>query len=367
MRCGILATAIAVGALTGTANAQSTEAAADPLFAAYAADPLLDVPTQLPPLLPVPDCTPVPKRNHPSRSKRGQVDYDRSLLYLPESLPQSEVAAVVESPSRFWFTPSVIYGWSSPSSGFLIPTVNGGTQPVSAGLATPGRIGYGVNAGGWFTDERKSGLEFGGLYLSQGVARSGPTTLAGPAGVALANSEFRDRYLTALALYHRRLIDDDGLRIDLLLGYRYARVTETATVSIDPSAGPGTTPPNLIAGQARTNFHGHNVGFAGTYAYERWTLGLTGMIAFGESFNDWTANGQNFKKTRFAVLPAVNVRLERALFHQGRAFVGYDVQYLSRAAHAADDLPVFNGPSAVQPRNAEYWFQAVNAGVEIRF
>ena len=310
-------------------------------------------PTQLPPLLQVPDCTPIPNRNS-QRSKRGVPDYDRSLIYLPETLPADDDPEGECAADRYWIAPAIYYGWTAPSTSFRLPN-----SFVNDGLAPPARIGYGLTAGGWFSDERKNALELGGLYLSQGVARTGPIAFVGPNGMTTANSEFREQYLTATAMLRRRLFRDEQFEFDLLLGYVYARVGEVATVAVDPNLA--------TVGRARTNFHGRSLGFAGQYRYEEWTLNVSGTAALGFSFGHWNANGQNFDKRRFAVLPAVTMRLDRSICENGRAFVGYDFQYLSRAARAADNLPVFNGPMAVQPRQGEFWFQALNAGVEVRF
>jgi|GEM_PF-6396748 len=346
MRVGIITTAIIVCAFTGTANAQQALYMPDPLLSPCAVDP----PTELPPLLPVPEWSPVPKKSHPNRSKRPQVEYDRSLLYLPESIPQSEVATVLENPRRFWITPSLIVGWTSPAEG-------NSTQGFPGdGLAIPARLGYAVNVGGWFTNERTTGLEFGGLYLSQGVARSGPTLIASPAGLALANSEFRDRYITAFAFAKRQLLETSGSRFDLLLGYRFAQISEAATSSIAPQT--------LFTSQSQTNFYGGTLGFAGSFSRDAWTIGLTGLIAFGNSYRTGSANTQDFDDNHFALLPTLNVRVERAVFKNGRAFVGYDFQYLTRDS---EDQQIFNGANGMSPRNAEFWFQAVSAGLEIRF
>jgi hypothetical protein len=278
------------------------------------AQPAPDPPDHLPPLLPVPDRAaechqPAPR---PKCLAGCEVEYDRSLLYLPDRKPESPSASPPSTDAeRCWAAPAVLLGWTEPSRRVA--------PPMRAGLAFDGGV--------WLDGEAGRGIDAGVVYLPQAVGRLGP-------------DELRTRFVTVEVGYRRRLVQRDGLRLDGLLGYRFAHVGE------DAASGPRPA-------DARTAFHGGEVGLSAAGRWERWAVDLTGKVGLGASIMDAEPAGDS---TRFAVAPAVSARVGRELSGHALLFAGYTFNYLSRAARAAD-----------QPGTSDFWAQGVTLGVEWRY
>ncbi len=277
------------------------------------AQPAPEPPTRLPPLLPVPD-RPADRRPPTPRPKYPpdrEVEYDRSLLYLPDAKPEPPPAPPPPAADRCWAAPSVLLGWTEPS----------------CRVAPPMRAGLALDGGVWLDGDGRHGIDAGAVYWPPSAGRAG-------------SDELRTRSVTADVGYRRRLVQRDGLRLDGLVGYRFAYVGE------DAATGPRQA-------EARTAFHGGELGLSAAGRWERWAADLAGKVGLGASVIDADLSGDS---ARFAVAPAVSARVGRELTGCARVFAGYTLTYLSRAARAADP-----------PAASEFWAQGVTLGVEWRY
>jgi Putative beta barrel porin-7 (BBP7) len=196
-------------------------------------------------------------------------------------------------------------------------------------------------------------------------------------------------------------------RVDVLVGYRFLRLSDTLTVLEDLTATVPAGTRFQIADRFRTTnaFDGLQVGLAGEFWAARAFLGWNTSIAFGNvretvdvgGATRTTAPGQaatiqsggllalasnsgSSRRDEFAVLPAAGLRAGVQVSSSLRVSVGYDFQYLSRVIRPGDVIdPVVNpaqlppptpgGPArpALLASHSDYWLQGLSAGVELRY
>jgi hypothetical protein len=197
----------------------------------------------------------------------------------------------------------------------------------------------------------------------------GPTAevIAGP-GVANGNvvATLKSTVWGADINYRRFLLGTPTARLDALVGYRYLDVHEDLTITESFTRTPGS---NLMVGvpasmgfitdQFRTEnqFHGGQIGVAGTVQRGRWSLDGRSTIAFGTVFQTVQINGGQvlvfpngtvqtaqggllavpgtnigrFSQARFAVVPEIGLNLGYQITPRTKLFVGYNFLYLSSA------------------------------------
>ncbi|MGL6096068.1 MAG: hypothetical protein ACRC7O_09765, partial [Fimbriiglobus sp.] len=242
-------------------------------------------PTFLPPLLPVmkPDAAcaecPAPEGS----PAKPPVEYDRSLLYLPEKAPvpvaaekprhhrfQDQPPPVDAPAERGWFTPAALLGWSPDGPA---PSGMAGDGPLATGF----RVGLTLDAGWWLEPSRNLALTGGLLYLSQGAdGRAGYGVVGGPS--TIASADWSTRFVSADLGVRRELYRGPaGSRGAVSLagsaGYRFAYLGEDLAISSNRG--------NPVRADVTNQFHGGELGLAGTWQGGAWWADVAGRVGLG--------------------------------------------------------------------------------------
>jgi hypothetical protein len=287
---------------------------------AAAAQPPAHGDSVLPPLLPVPTGpgTPAPCCPTPMDESGKPLEYDRSLMYLPdrhpghnrpfESRPRDERAT--------WGRAAALYGQTQSLETAGLPDGSNKLQPNW-------RAGIDAAAGVWWDSERSRGTEFGALYLAEGHISHG-----------LAESE--TRFLSANGHYRQSVGRVWKIKLDAFTGYRFASVSEETTPS-----------------RTENHFHGGTLGLDGEYRHGAWSADARASIALGATFADQVGFMARNERT-FAVLPELSMSLGREVFDSGRVFLGYrfvQLNHLIRPTTAANSW-------------SSFWMQGVTVGFD---
>jgi hypothetical protein len=195
--------------------------------------------------------------------------------------------------------------------GLPTTTVLFGDSSVDAGWRAGGRL----QAGYWFDPQRIAGIEVSFFDLqnaSTGFAAgsNGNVIIARPFFNASTNQQDANlisfpavvsgsasvnessRLLGAGALYRQQIENWDGQHIYALIGYRYLHSADQLSI---PSVQNSFLFPASLAGidafSARSDFHGVDLGLAGEWQCDRWTLEWRGKVALGGNFSSASING----------------------------------------------------------------------------
>jgi hypothetical protein len=373
-------------------------------------DPL-DRPTELPPLL-VPPTTPAPCPREQPAGPAGE--YDHGHLYLPQYVPPAPQAPEVCRPlGRWWVNPSLELAWvptrSAPGSVRLrIPDGLGGSLPgpiLPAGGQTTSNFqsGFALSVGRFIGESNTHAVEAGLYFLGtadhtfdgiapgmlvvfpQGSTKSAPQLIPLPPPldtriVGVFPATLSTFFIGADANYRRNLHCGPNARLDALAGYRFGYLQEELFPGDVPEPGCDAYTRNRLL--VANEFHGGQVGLAGEWRAESWYVGGTVKVAFGAVTSDVCARGLfvgsegatatgyarlaalgDPPRSRFAVLPTVNLAVGKQLSERARLFAGYSFQYLSRAARLGDVLD----PAASGIPVTDFWVQAINFGMELRY
>lgn len=199
-------------------------------------------------------------------------------------------------------------------------------------------------------------------------------------------------------------------RVDMLGGYRFFRVNDGVQIHDSWSSIGGPLGDVSFASydyfQARNEFHGGELGLAGTWFFGRFSLEAIGKIALGNVHQTMKIDGTSFvsaaggpyvetgayrlltqptndgryKRDVFAVIPETNLNLRFDLTRNVRLLAGYSFIYLSQAQRSGKGINLNVNPSQIsgtlvgpaQPsfkfsNDNGYWLHGMNAGVEVRW
>lgn len=274
----------------------------------------------LPPLLPVPTGpgTPAPCCPTPLDESGKPLEYDRSLMYLPdrhpggsrpfESRPRDERAT--------WGRAAAVFGQTQSLETAALPDGSNKLQPNW-------RAGVDGAVGAWWDADRSRGTEFGALYLAEGHAGSGNTVLD-------------TRFFSAHANYRQSVGRIGKIKLDALAGYRFASVGED-------------TPPS----QTDNRFHGGTLGLDGEYRHGAWSADARASVALGATFADQSGLFSRNDRT-YAVLPELTLSLGREVLDGGRVYLGYRFAYLNRIVRPTTDPGTWSS----------FWMQGVTVGFD---
>lgn len=304
------------------------------------------------------------------------------------------------------------------------------------------RSGGRFTVGGWLDDAQTWGLEANYMFLAetkseQIVSSSG---LVGSAFLAIpffdpTTSSEASALLSQPALFSTSVLLSQTsslqgaeinavvnvapicrLRVDMIGGFRYLYVREKlALATSSPAVPPFPTDVLTTLDQFTTNnnFYGGQVGARVEYAFGRLFLNTTAKAALGavrESVNitgslltnDFNGLGTPqpfpggylalptnigvYHRSRFAVVPEVNVNLGYELPRGARVFVGYSFLYASAVARPGSQIDRVINPTqsvahtfdpnttlvgAARPAldfsDSSFWAQGVNFGLELRY
>jgi hypothetical protein len=374
MRCDFLIAVMALGFFAGAADAQTS-------FAEAAPQP---VPVQPPPM-PFPPPVSIQPPPVPVQPPPVYVQPPPPAVYYNPTDEVWPVRADVGAPSqeRLWIGVGLLLGWSERSrlpASLTVPATGTkiGFPTIQNDDSTAGIV---IQGGVWLDTNQTHGVDASYLDLNDSYTQRDPRIIHTPIGQFHAASATVDsEYATADVNYRHPLYDADNLRVDGVIGYRFARLTDTARVgTIVANANFGAIRYH-DRGDAQNDFNGGQLGLAGSYHMGPWTLNATGKIALGGVHSEASFHGASaaailadapgtipsLSVNQFAVLPSVSLMLSRQIWGRSRIYVGYEFQYLSRTVRATD---TFDALATGVPLKGDtgFWAQGVTLGWEWRY
>jgi len=342
------------------------------------------------------------------------LDAQEEIVVVPPLSAPPLAPAVVASPlERFWLLPAVEVGWSR-SQRVPISLVPG--QSLDTGT----RIGFSLTGGAWLDSEQIRGIDASVFFLEEGRrgfslfapsdrvlllplknsglgrgrGRGNFFALSGPeVGIGAFQALAETDYQTADLNYRRSLLRTDEYRLDALVGYRYARLSEGLHLYNKRMGGDGLLVRTKDHIHACNQFNGGQFGLTGEMQRGRWFFGGTGKLALGNICTTTLAEGAfrvngavdpygfytrpavsgERSHSGFAVMPTMNLNVGRQITDHMRVSVSYNFQYLSqvmRPSDVFDPTPSFVGGGEGMTRDAtssDFWVQSINAGIEWRY
>lgn len=415
-----LVATLAAAALSAAPAAAQVYATPLPPGPGSVALPLPGGPLAAPVLLPVgaPTAAPVAIYNYPS-----------PLTAAQPSAISGWAATGCESGAcgpRFYGSADFLYAAAQGTS--LPPLVTvapaGAVVPPAGSLYTPAPIlfggqhregtafrpGFKLNFGYLF-GEGRNGVDAGFFFLG-GLSEAfiGLTTpvatLARPfidagSGVPLQSALRVDGLTASLDTFtaggdvnwRHNLTRDCNNRIDLLVGFRYLHLGDSADVWSTVNVAPGAAVLTHDSFRTQNNFYGPQVGVDGRFQMNaRFTLGLLAKLGMGASVASANTEGVStatgivgpvgpgllvqptntvaVRDSYFAVVPEAGVRLGYQITDGLNFGVGYNFVYWSKVRRAGDqiDLTANGAGRPVFPnRTGDYWVQGWTAGLEWKY
>lgn len=325
-----------------------------------------------------------------------------------------EAVGRVAGAGKWWATGEYLMWWTQSTS---LPTLVTTSAPqfngiLGQGNTTPligGPFGQSFHSGArfglgrWFGPDEIRGVEARGFFLGQAASTATITTAMvpflarpfvntnpntpfyGPDAEVVADSvratggvqvHLENQLWGAELNYRRNLWADPcnpcrPFRLDALLGYRYLNFSETLTVTENFTAIPGAVPPGAFSSgvitdsfRASNEFHGGQIGLAGTAQWGRWSLDGRATVAFGTlnrtlyvdgSQNLVTAAGMpvnasggllaipganigKYSDSIFSVAPEVGLNVGYQVTSHMKVFVGYNFLYMTNVLRAAGGI-----------------------------
>jgi hypothetical protein len=367
---------------------------------------------------------------------------------------------------QVWLTAEYLF-WGT--SGMKIPPI-ATSSPVGTSMAATGviglptthllfggdtilnnwRSGVRVNTGFWCDDEQLTGVDMTFFYLgtkqqTYSATSAGDPLLARPfydASTNMQNAQlvtFATRSPTGTLLptqvgiigfratnsfwgadfnFRKNLWDDGSLRVDGLFGFKFLQLRDMLNVGStvtadDPTAANGvafgTNFTSMDSFQTRSDFYGGQVGLKGEYNMGRWSIGMVGKLALGDTYQAVAINGSStsappgggkattsvgglfaqntnigtYSASNFSVAPEININLSYQLTQHIRIFGGYSILYWSNVARAGNQIDytvnstqiatggssTLLGPArpAFIMHESGFWANGINIGLEFRW
>lgn len=351
--------------------------------------------------------------------KLGTLSIGAALLATTQlataaDLPVKAPPAIAPSGGLFWAEADVL-GWSVKGDRLppLVTTSPVGAQGLPGALGFPAttvlfgdssvngawRPGGRLQAGYWFDPSRSRGVEasvFGLGDISTNfnagsgiIARPFFNTLINAQdaiivafpGVTNGNIAINEtsRFYGAGALYRQDIGTWANMRVSALIGYRYLHVSDDLSIATQTTVlGGGFIPAGTVFAvndsfRAGNDFHGVDLGLAGHWQRDRWTLEWRGKVALGGNISNSNVNGANAitlggvttssaggmlalssnsgstSQTRFAVVPELSLKAGYQIAPQWRLFAGYDVLYWTDVQRAGGLIDLTVNPSLIPP------------------
>jgi hypothetical protein len=362
--------------------------------------------------------------------------------------------------SRFWGGVELLI-WKI-KDGNIPPLITASPPPTGSFLGEPGtvtllgdNVDYQTRWGGrftigyWLDCEHCNGIELSYLFLNNddrnftagGNGGPGTAVIGRPffdVGLGLFNQEFvslpgvlagtvtvssgselrglEGNWIHNLCC-HKACGCDGGFRADLIAGVRYLELKEDLTITENLTALAGAPAP-IIPGttfvvsdqfETRNRFLGGQIGARAEWWRGRWSLGVTGKVALGNTHQEvrvlgtttftepggvpitqpggllaQATNSGTHTHDAFSVVPELGFNVGYQVTDHLRAYVGYTFLYWTNVVRPGDQidlglntsqLPTINGPGVLvgEPRPApllrdsNFWAQGLNLGLEFRF
>ncbi len=297
-------------------------------------------------------------------------------------------------------------------------------------INTRGRSGSRLTLGYWFDPCQSLGIENTFFFIgsdNQGYATSSsgspilarpffntltqaqdalllayPNTIVGSVNITSSRSIYSNELNLRRALYV-----DCWSRFDVLLGYRYFRLSEglnigTNTTSLDGEAV-GTTFAVNDAFNTRNNFNGGQLGVNYQMYRGCWTIDLLMKLALGGVSQRATINGSTVRtvpgggtttfdggilalpsnigqhnQTAFGVMPEFGINLRYQWTPLWRLNIGYTFMALTNVLRPGDQISLNVDPGQFPPgttgqfpqysfNQSDIWLQGLNLGIECNF
>jgi Putative beta barrel porin-7 (BBP7) len=379
---------------------------------AYAQQVIIN-PHDLPPLLVPPTGGPNPPLPLAPPGPTGE--YDHNLLYIPEGAPPEELQPpeTCRPLGRWWVDPSVALVTlpTSPAPGAVrlrVPDGMGGSIPgpiLPVGGKSTGdfQAGFGLTIGRYIGDAHTNGIDASMFNLgpaertSEGFAPGmlvafphGDTTsapqvflLQSPMNGILGSTfptTMGTWFIGADVNYRHTLFCGPNARLDALVGYRFAYLQDEIYIGDVSNDGKDDYKRNRAA--ISNQFHGGQIGLAGEYRLNAWYVTGAAKMGFGAVTTDSSATGlfvgaegvsgsgfsrllalTETSRSRFAVLPTLNMTLGRQVGEHLRIYAGYSFQYLNRVTRIGDVLDA----NATTVPQTDFWASSLNLGMEFRY
>ena len=210
------------------------------------------------------------------------------------------------------------------------------------------------------------------------------------------------RFDTLEALLRRNVYQNGCTGMDFLVGYRYARLTDTVTLNGTITAVPANIAVGTFTGMdsfdTNNSFNGVEFGFNSQVRKMAWTLDTLMKLSLGDTRSQTTIGGTEstngvvaqhgfltlpsingvYTSNQFSIMPELGVTLGDDFTSRLRGTLGYSFIYWSQvlrageqintnintaqtAANAANSQPKF--PNATN----DYWAQGLNIGLDYAF
>src|SRR6185437_340216 len=181
----------------------------------------------------------------------------------------------------------------------------------------------------------------------------------------------------------RRVFQANGMRLDLLAGYRFLTVGDSIADSFDIVSNAPTSPRLMGNDSVRTRnyFHGGEVGFNAQGRTGQFTYEMQATIALGVTASDLDQQqtrstflggaggpviqtaGHN-QTDYFSVVPQDGFKLGWQPWQHVRFTAGYDFLYWSKVRRAEE----LYGPGPVlRDTTTDFWAQGFSIGAEVRY
>jgi hypothetical protein len=345
---------------------------------------------------------------------------------------------------RLWLHTELL-GWATKGQQ-LPPLLTSGSSTVFGDETTHDelRLGGRLTIGWWCDWQKINGIEgyYFGLdgkdieFLTSGngidnLARPTVDVLGNPTEVlidvpgeidGIIDFKVDMEFSGAGAIWRHALSGGSHHRVDLLAGYRYARLfdqlvaNESLTVLASPNSSrftaypAGTTIDRFDAFRSENEFHGGEVGLMGHWQKSRWSFQMLGKVALGGTRSNVTIDGGtvvvdpttgpppvpelfsggvlalssnvgDYTEQELAVMSEVGVSMKYDLTHSLRASLGYTFIYWSRVQRALERIDLTVDDAQLPPNVAtgsetrpsfsfddtSFWAQGLNFGLEYQF
>ncbi len=335
----------------------------------------------------------------------------RSMGGFREPVTIAETLRVFRSEilGHLWFDAELL-AWATKGQNLPPLVSNGGGSSILFGnekIHDELRVGGRFTAGWWCGLDRRDGIE--GYYFAldgdeQQFRATGTDVVVLP---PIVDASFLDSSIAlevdtefsgAGALWRHGLWGSPGHRIDLLLGYRYARLYDDlfrgeSLDSLDPASGVplGTNISRSDFFQSTNEFHGGEAGLQGRWRRNRWSVGLLGKVALGGTRSDVTIDGTTviveppatvtnldggvlaqpsnlgrYTSQDLAVVSEFGMSLQYDIRCDLRASLGYTFLYWSQVVRGLEGIDPVVNPS-FQIDDTSFWAQGLNCGLEYQF
>jgi len=312
--------------------------------------------------------------------------------------------ALLTAPSRWELSADYLLWWVKSQD---VPALVTTSSPQFNGIIGNGdtriifgndRLGNTLHGGGrfsavrWFDDSRRWGLDGSVFFLgrngSEFISNTAENPLLarpflnlnqaipfaeiiGAPGLAVgAVSVINNTQLWGADINLRRaFLCGNCAKLDLLLGYKYMRLTDDITITESFRRTGAVGPPDALFGsvsdrfETQNNFHGVNMGVAGEVRRGRWFLEGRATVALGTVFQTLTISGNQqiqfadgprsaaggllalpggnigtYHQNQFAVVPEIGMKVGMNITNNLRLGVGYNFLYLSNVLRAGDTI-----------------------------